>query len=419
MTRRRMALAALLLIVPVWLAAAPAFAEQPVRSGNAVFDRAVALVNEHFYDQAKLPAFNEAAALAVTQMPSLAAGDPTLTGEAIAFVLDSLGVSHTGRFTADQVDYYELADVFRYGLRRDLRRVFPSGDVTYDGIGIVSRRSDGLTFVSDVYDGSPAAAAGILPGDEIVSVDGEPFSEIGSFAGKAGETAQVAVRHSADDEPLVLDVAVKRIEPGDLFLEAISASVRRLDQNGLRIGYIRIWAYTRNEVTRILYDELGSGRLKDVDGLVLDLRSKWGGAPGDAADTFIAPTASMEMVDRDGGRSFQVFRWDKPVVAIIDEGTRSGMEVLAHSLQKNGIPLVGSPSAGNVVAGTAYLLPDDSLLEVAVADVFVDGKRLEGNPVEPDFAVPFDVRYANGNDPQLDAATSLMAQRLSEGGGVN
>ena len=65
------------------------------------------------------------------------------------------------------------------------------------------------------------------------------------------------------------------------------------------------------------------------------------------------------------------------MVAIIVGGTRSGMELLAYSLKKNGVPMVGAPTAGNVLAGTAYLLPDDSLLELAVADVLVDGRRLE------------------------------------------
>ncbi len=173
-------------------------------------------------------------------------------------------------------------------------------------------------------------------------------------------------------------------------------------------------------MTSILYDELGKGRLKDVDGLVLDLRSKWGGAPGDAAETFVGGAADMVAVDRDGTRNIVTFRWHKPVVAIIDSGTRSGMEVLAYSLKKNGVPLVGAPTAGNVLAGTAYSLPDDSLLELAVADVLVDGRHLEANPVQPDVAVPFDVRYAAGRDPQRDAAVTLMAERLAgEGGGVN
>jgi C-terminal processing protease CtpA/Prc len=91
------------------------------------------------------------------------------------------------------------------------------------------------------------------------------------------------------------------------------------------------------------------------------------------------------------------------------------MEILANALKINGIPLVGTKTAGAVVAGRGFLLPDDSLLVLAVADVLVDGGRLEANPVEPDIAVPFDFRYADGADPQLDAALGEMAKRLSEG----
>ena len=55
------------------------------------------------------------------------------------------------------------------------------------------------------------------------------------------------------------------------------------------------------------------------------------------------------------------------------------------------------------------------MLVVAVADVLVDGRRLEGNPVQPDLEVPFDIRYANGEDPQLDAALDVLITRLTEG----
>ena len=413
MIRHLRALAALFILVPAGFAV-PAAAEAPPRSGNPVFDRTVDLVNEHFFAPAELAQFNAAAALAVAQMPDLKDASPGVVNDAVAFILDSLHASHTGRYTQNQVDYYELADVFRFALRRDMRRLFPpQGAVTYAGIGIASTRIDGKSFVTHVYDGGPAAKAGLLAGDEIVSVDGGPFAEIGSFRGKAGGTAHLMVRRAADAQPIAIDVPVAEIQPGDLFVKAISDSVKRFDQGGHKIGYIRLWAYTREEVTSILYDELGKGRLKDVDGLVLDLRSKWGGAPGDAAETFVGRAADMVGVNRDGTRNLVTFRWHKPVVAIIDGGTRSGMEVLAYSLKKNGVPLVGAPTAGNVLAGTAYLLPDDSLLELAVADVLVDGKQLENNPVQPDVAVPFDVRYAAGRDPQLDAATALMAERLS------
>jgi len=88
------------------------------------------------------------------------------------------------------------------------------------------------------------------------------------------------------------------------------------------------------------------------------------------------------------------------------------MEILAYTLKKDGITLVGAPSAGDVLAATAYALPDGSLLELAVQNVLIDGQELEGHPVTPDVSVPFDVRYANGADPQMDAALATLGDKL-------
>jgi C-terminal processing protease CtpA/Prc len=402
------------LIVLGWLAGAEA-----AESGNRVFDRTVDIVKERFYAPANIGAFDAAVTATIARLPQLATAGPGLpvTREAVDAVLASLNASHTGRYVQDQLDYYELADVFRFALRRDMRRLFPpDGEVTYDGIGIATRDIDGKVFITDVYDGGPAARAAIKPGDEILSVDGAPFAEIGSFRGKAGRLAELNLLRTADGEPITVAVRVEKLQPGDAFLRAISDSVQVIQRGNRKIGVVKLWSYTRSEVTDILYHELGGGRLKDVDGLIVDLRSRWGGAPADAAETFVGGTADMRLVDRDGKESMENVRWHKPVVAIIDAGTRSGMEILAYSLKKNGIPLIGTETAGDVLAATGFLLPDDSLLVLAVDDVFVDGERLEGHPIKPDIAVPFDVRYADGRDPQLDAALAAMAERLAGGG---
>ena len=414
MQSRASAFRALILAVPLSLAlGVGAWADQPAKSGNPVFDQTVDIVNQRFFSQAALPAFNAAASTVVAQIPDLKTADPAVVGEAIDWTLRSLDSSHTGRYTPDQVDYYDLADVFRFALRREIRSVFPpDGEVTYAGIGVATAEIDSHWFITGVYDGGPAKDAGLLAGDEILSVDGQPFAEIGSFQGKTGQTVTLSVRRVADTAPMDIPVKVATIQPTETYLKAISDSATTVDQGGHRIGYIHLWMYTSDQVTRILYDALARGALDNVDGLVLDLRSRWGGAPGDAAETFVGQAADMEVIGRDGKSYFDTFRWHKPVVAIIDAGTRSGMEVLAYDLHKNGVPLVGAPSAGNVVAATAFMLPDNSLLELGVDDVKVDGKRLEGNPVQPDIAVPFDVRYADGRDRQRDAAVAAMVKRL-------
>lgn len=404
--------ASALALVALIATAAPA--AEVAKSGNPVVDAAVNLIDKNFYSKAALPAFDDAANALLAK--SAGEGAPPATDATVAALVAALNVSHTGRYTPDQVDYYELSSVFRYPLRDLVRRLYPPhGDVYYEGIGIASKKiGDGL-FVTDVYDGGPADRAGVMAGDEILSADGQPFSEIGSFKGKTGQPVRLQVRRKAGEEPTAIAVHVEKIDPMETFMKAISDSVHVVNRDGRKIGVVHLWTYTSEEVTGILNQELAT-RLKDVDGIVLDLRSRWGGGPADAAETFLGGSADMQVIDNDGETDYVNTRFHKPVVAIIDGGTRSSMEIMAYSLKKGGIPMVGEPTAGDVLAARAFALPDDSILELAVADVLVDGRHLEANPVTPDIAVPFDVRYAAGSDPQMDAALLEMTKRLE---GVN
>jgi C-terminal processing protease CtpA/Prc len=400
----------LALVVPL---AAP-LAEDVPRSGNPVYDAAVKTVLDNFYRPAELPAFRESVARIVAETPALARPDvdEATVSAAIERTLASLHTSHTARYTSTQVDYYELLDVFRYGVRDAVRRLFRDGEIVYPGIGIASKEIGGKVFVTDVYDGGPAALAGLKRGDEILSANGAPFAEIASFAGKASDAVTLEVRRAAGEEPMAVVVGPRLLEPSDALFKAIADSARIIERNGQKIGYLHIWSYTRGDVGEIINRALALGPLKDADGLVLDLRCRWGGAPGDAAETFVGGTGDFRTIDRDGSVDPANVRWKKPVVAIVDEGTRSGMELFAYALKKNGIPLVGTRTAGALVAGRGFMLPDDSLLILAVADVTIDGGRLEGKGVEPDVTVPFDIRYANGSDPQFDAAVERLGAML-------
>lgn len=391
-------------------------AAEPPRSGHAVFDRAVRLVLDRFYDTDALPRFVEAVRREIddAQAPLGKASADARVDAALDRVLASLGVSHTGRFEADTIAYFELADVFRFAIRHDMRRLFPPrGEVGYAGVGMVVQPQRGKLFVSDVYDGSPAARAGILVGDEILSVDGAPYLEIASFSGKAGRTVDIRLHRLAEAEPIAVEVAVERIEPLASFEKAIADSASVVEIDGRRIGYIRLWTLAAPRSMRKVAEALAEGRLKDADGLVFDLRGRWGGGSSDAAEIFLGDTPPFRLIERNGETILANVRWQKPVVAIIDEGTRSGLEVFAHALQANGIPLVGSRTAGALLAGRAWLLPDDSLLEIAVSDAVIgEDLRLEGTGVAPDIAVEFSLPYAAGKDPQRDAAVEEMRRIL-------
>ena len=409
-------LAALLLAL---MTAVPAMALEPPRSGHPVFDRAVQLVMDNFHDVSALDRFVEAVRREVNDplSPITAASPEPRIDAAIGTILASLQASHTGRFKPDTIDYFELADIFRHAIRNDARRLFPpDGEVSYSGIGMVAEPAKGLWFVSDVYDGAPAARAGILVGDEIVTVDGAPYHEITSFRGKAGQTVEMRLRRRPGQEPVSVKVQVEQLKPLPTFEQAIADSATIIERDGRKIGYIHLWTLAAPGSMRAVAEALATGPLRNADGLVLDLRGRWGGGSSDAAELFLGDTPAFRLIPRDGKAIPGNVRWHKPLVAIIDEGTRSGLEVFAYALKVNNIRLVGSRTAGALLAGSVYLLPDDSLLELAVSDAVIgDDVRLEGSGVQPDVPVPFSLPYAAGQDPQREAAIEEMSRILLRG----
>jgi carboxyl-terminal processing protease len=77
--------------------------------------------------------------------------------------------------------------------------------------------------------------------------------------------------------------------------------------------------------------------------------------------------------------------------------------------------VVGSKTAGAVVAGRPFLMQDSSLLYLAVADVYVNGgQRLEGKGVTPDIVVPSPLEYAQGVEPQKERAIKVAIEAVKQ-----
>jgi carboxyl-terminal processing protease len=388
-----------------------AFAQvEPLSATPPLIEEVTRLVSKHFYDRETVErGWAQARAAHTAALP------PDATSEEVAASLDAmlaeLGASHTGHYSPRELAYYELLDIFaRDEFAPRLRKLFPKGEVAYTGIGVVPGRLGGRVYLAAVYHGGPAERAGLLVGDEIVSADGKPFDPIGSFDNKAGEPVRLEVRRVEAGPTFPVEVVPRRIRPNEFFLSAMRASVRVIEREGRRWGYVRVWSYARRQYHHLLVEELAKGRLKDIDGLVLDLRGGWGGAQPEYAELFVGGAPIMTYVGRDGRENFASFRWRRPVVVLVDEGTRSGKEAVTYGLKRQGVRVVGTRTAGALLAGRGFLLSDGSLLVLAVSDVRVEGERLEGRGVMPDVVVPFRLPYAAGHDPQLEAALAELAQ---------
>src|SRR3984885_1146214 len=386
--------------------------EAPAGSNQADFDQVWELVRDRFYDP-RLNGLDWQEQRVRFRADAASARSRAEAAVVIKAMLAKLGASHTHYYTPEDPAFYQLADIFVGALEhRGLERVFPRGEVSYPGIGVFTEvDNQGRIFVTGVIEGAPAHATGVLLGDEILSADARPFLPVGSFRGKVGSPVSLEIRRASGVAPIAIRVSPADLRPNEMFLRGLNDSARLIVTDKAKIGYVHVWSYASHRMQSALEDLMSDGLLKDADALVWDLRGGWGGAQPQYLDLFNSRAPTMKITGRNGETSFVGVKWRKPVAALINEGTRSGKEVLAYGFKEYRLgELVGHRSEGAVLAATAFLIGDDGLLLLAVEDVLVDGQRLEGGGVTPTIEVPFDSRYAAGGDPQLDRAVQVLAR---------
>jgi carboxyl-terminal processing protease len=384
-----------------------------------VFDEVWKTAQDKFYDP-NMNGVNWQAVRSKYQPQARQAQSSEAVAAVINQMLSELKTSHTRFYTPDEPAYYQILGIFQPrnpDLQKQLRKFFPSGKIEYSGIGIFSKDINGQTFVSGILDGSPAAQSGLKVGDRLLSVDGQPFRPIQSFAGKAGKEVTLLVQRSINpNSQQKISLKPKMLDATTMFMDALNSSIQTIQREGKKIGYVHIWSYAGDQYQQQLEDELIYGRLNDADALVLDLREGWGGAPLTALNIYTGQGPSITNIPRNGQRYIYNSHWKKPVVMLVNEGSRSAKEILAFGFQQYQIgPVVGAKTAGAVVAGSPFLMQDGSLLYLAVANVYVNGKhRLEGEGVTPDVVVPFTLEYAQGADPQKERAIAVALEAAKQ-----
>lgn len=354
-------------------------------------------------------------------------------------LLSELHTSHTGLFTLDDYDYYALLDIVGAGIDREfLSRHFWGTGPYYPGIGAFTRELDGHHFVDGVLEGSPAERAGLKYGDEILSVDGSPYSPIAAFRGRIGAAADLAVRRAADVPPEHLAVPVVPLRPAAAFSAATEASARIIEGNDRWAGYVHVWASGestsfKNALRKfqpsgqlIDFRALGIAsqapariNIKPLDSLIVDMRGRVGGniaVVGDFLDQLAKPYwGNWQTINRRGPAAGLGASFRGRSVLLIDQHTRSAAEIMAYGYRQSGLGTVlGTRSAGAVLSGQLVLMPGDLLLYVPVSGHAFDGHPLEGVGVTPDHVVARPLPYAAGADPVLDAAVELLTDAAAK-----
>ncbi|MFL9455338.1 MULTISPECIES: S41 family peptidase [Nostocales] len=385
-----------------------------------IFEKVWQTVNENFYD----PNFNGVDWKAMRKKYEPSAAN-TKSSQELAVVinqmLSELQTSHTRFYIKDEPAYYQLLGIFQAGnpeFQKQLRKFFPKGKIEYSGIGITTKDINGKTFISTILDSSPAAKAGLKVGDQLLSVGDRPYKPIESFAGKADQNVTLLIQRTSNaNSRQKITVIPKLLDATTMFKSAQQASTQTFERDSKKIGYVHIWSNAADPDQEQLREDLIYGRLREADGLVLDLRDGWGGGDISYLNIFTAKAGpSVTNIARDGRKYTFIPQWKKPVVMIINEGSRSSKEILAYAFQQHKIgSVVGSKTTGAVVAGRLFLMDDGSFLYLAVSNVFLDeNQRLEGKGVTPDISVPFSLEYAEGKDPQKERAIEVLLSTMKQ-----
>ncbi len=301
---------------------------------------------------------------------------------------------------------------------------------------------DGTLRILRLEPDGPADKAGLREGDVIVSAGGVDLTPRTDFdrlmtgeAGAAIPELRLLVRNAAGDLRPVSVKGLDRNALRELKYENKIAWRKKLtrERSGGRLAYHHIKMMVQSEVTRLkksLEDEC-----RDAEGLVLDERDGVGGLAHRPVCALLDSTAPERLNaspacftrnrngttaadkygqgstgGRAGGRS-----WDRPVIMVMNEISRSDKEILPFTFRHLGIGyLVGMPTAGGVIGGNEWVMQDGSKITVSVQGWFsADGRNLEGYGVPPDYRVgETHEDLLAGRDPALEKAIEVLLAQM-------
>jgi carboxyl-terminal processing protease len=267
----------------------------------------------------------------------------------------------------------------------------------FGGIGLEVTDNGGLLQVISPIDGTPAAAAGLLPGDLITAVDGKTVQglslndAVAAMRGSPNTTVRLIVKRENVTDPITVTLTRQIIQ-----VETVKSRLMG------DIGVIRISEFTErtDPGVRAAMKSLQAQAGGHLRGLIVDLRND----PGGLLDQAIAVSndflSSGGIVSTRGRHSEDNQAWTAkpsddisgglPIVVLTNNGSASASEIVAGALQDDRRALVlGTQSFGKGSVQTIYPLPaGDGAIRLTTARYYTpSGRTIQGVGITPNVEV--------------------------------
>ena len=272
----------------------------------------------------------------------------------------------------------------------------------FGGLGIEVTQEDGLVKVVTPMDDSPASKVGIMSGDMISGIDGEPVlgmtlnQAVDKMRGPVNSNVRLTIVRGASKE--VKEFTVKR--------DVITIRSVRYNVEGEDVGYIRITQFNEQTFDGIkaafnkFNTDLPGDKLK---GYILDLRNNPGGLLDQSIQVSNAFIDRGEIVSTRGRNAEETQRYSarqlgmskgKPVVVLINGGSASASEIVAGALQDHKrATILGTRSFGKGSVQTILPLgQNNGALRLTTARYYTpSGRSIQAKGIEPDVQILQDV----------------------------
>jgi len=295
----------------------------------------------------------------------------------------------------------------------------------FGGLGIEVSMENGMVKVVSPIDDTPAAHAGLKPGDLITHLDGDPVQ---------GMTLPEAVEKMRGPVSSEIKLTIRREGKDPFDVKLVRATIKiqsvRSHLEGDNIAYVRITTFNEqtdvglNNAMKNLKQQAGGKLL----GVILDLRNDPGGLLDQAVAVADAFLEKGEIVSTRGRRSEDAQRYNArpgdiaaglPIAVLINGGSASASEIVAGALQDHHRAiLLGTRSFGKGSVQTIIPLPGHGAMRLTTARYYTpSGRSIQAKGIEPDIVVEAAKIEKTPDKGEAKVATASDLKRDDSGDG--